>query len=99
MGGPQFCRLVRGRGGGFRIRHRAVVVLNKTVVAVGIEGKAMNSIVVKNAYLRKYIGADINEKRAALEADYPVFWDELSNGITNVCAHEYQDNVEPPTLP
>ncbi len=70
---------------------------NFTVGYFGIEGKAMNSIVVKNAYLRKYIGTDINEKRAALEADYPVFWDELSNGITNVCAHEYQDKVVPPT--
>ena len=46
---------------------------NFTVGYFGIEGKAMNSIVVKNAYLRKYIGTDINEKRAALEADYPVF--------------------------
>lgn len=68
-----------------------------TVGYFGIEGKAMNSIVIKNAYLRKYTGTDINEKRAALEADYPSFWDELSEGITNACAHEYKDNVVPPT--
>ncbi len=70
---------------------------NFTVGYFGIEGKAMSGIVIGNAYLRKYTGIDINEKRTALEADYPDFWEELSAGITNACAHEYEDNVVPPT--
>lgn len=86
---------------------KAVIINDKIVYRVqesdfcagyfGIEGKGMTSIVIKNAYLRKYVGTDIAEKRAAVEADYPDFWDDLSAGITNVCGHEYVDAVTPPT--
>lgn len=86
---------------------KAVIINDKIVYRVqesdfcagyfGIESKGMTSIVIKNAYLRKYVGTDIAEKRAAVEADYPDFWDDLSAGITNVCGHEYVDAVTPPT--
>lgn len=62
----------------------------------GIESKGVNSLVIKNAYLRNYIGSD-DEKHAALEDDYPELWDDLSEGITTACAHDYVDTVVPPT--
>lgn len=85
-----------------------VVMVNNTVIYriqegdfsvgyFGIEGKGMDSISIENAYLRTYEGANIDEKREALEADYPDFWDDVMPGITHTCAHDYVDTVVPPT--
>ena len=63
----------------------------------GFEGWALQSVTIENAVLRYYVEGNDEEKIAAMESDFPYMWDELSESVTNTCAHNYIETVVPAT--